>query len=83
MQEQPGKGKPGSEHQLRARQTSRRVARAVTQASERQAPCLAEPGGQEANASVLRGAAGSSAGAWGRQLIAQKNKLSSSHDYIQ
>lgn len=40
MQEQPGKGKPGSEQQLCTRQISRRVACAVTQASERQAPCL-------------------------------------------
>ena len=63
VQEQPGKGKPGSEHQLCARQTSRRVARAVTQASEGQAPCLAELGGHEANASVLGRAGGSSAGA--------------------
>lgn len=43
--------------------TSRRVARAVIQASKRQAPCLAELGGQEGNASVLGRAAGSRAGA--------------------
>lgn len=81
MQEQPGKGEPGGEHQLHARQGTE--GGPWRDAGRGKAPCLAGPGGHEADASVLRRAAGPRAGAWGRQLIAQKNKLSSSHDYIQ
>lgn len=71
-QEQPGKGEPGGEHELRARQGTQGGPR--RDAGRGKAPCLAGPGGHEANASVLGRAAGSRAGAWGRQPIAQKKQ---------
>lgn len=81
QEEQPGQGMLGAACQ---RDTNQRVASAVTQASRRQTPSRCRQEGMRLlpHLGLLGRVPGSSSGAWG-ELIAQQNKLSSSHNYIQ